>query len=228
MRDTIIRPALAAMVLLPIAACAPKMSPQAAAIDSLAIAQQVIAAERYFAAQSERVGPLTALRATAAPGAMLFSPEPVPMEQVPAEVLDTPRGIHLNIHRVVLSCDATLAATTGTTRQADGQRSSYTTIWQVQGDGNWRWIADHAGEAGAALADVTTPAVEVAECPGAEGPDAHNDPAPGEARGGSRDSTLQWDWVDAGNMRGLRVTMWIGPRYVTTILPGTPPMSPQR
>ena len=183
-------------------------------------ARRVIAAERGFAALAQSAGQWTAFRATAAPGALLFWPDPVPVERALAGLADPPRSVNWQPHRVVVSCDATLAATTGAAQWPDGRHGWFTTIWERQADGDWKWIADHGGFVPAALPAPATPAVEIAECPGAIGPDRQPSAAQGEARGGSADATLLWDW--AGEAGGLRVTIWIGPRYAPTILPGPP------
>lgn len=180
-------------------------------------AQEVIAAERAFAALAQSDGQWTAFRATAAPGAWLFWPEPTSVEQALAGIADPPRSVAWQPHRVVISCDGTMAATTGAAQWPDGRPGWFTTVWERQPGGEWRWVADHGGYATAPLAAVTTPAVELAECPGAGGPVQEPTPVT-DVRGGSTDGTLLWDWVDGG----LRVTMWIGPRYAPTILPGPP------
>lgn len=183
-------------------------------------ARRVIAAERAFAALARTSGQWTAFRATAAPGALLFWPDPVPVERALAGLADPPRSVDWQPHRVVMSCDATLAATTGAAQWPDGRNGWFTTIWARQADGSWKWIADHGGIVPTALPAPATPAVELAECPGAIGPERQPPVDPGEARGGSADATLLWDWT--GPEGGLRVTMWIGPRYTPTILPGSP------
>ncbi len=227
---------LTVFVAWAVTACAPQTAWQVAGLDrvgaadrgvladgmdSIAIAQQVIAAERDFAEQAQRHGQWTAFRATAAPGALLFWPHPMPVERALAGLSDPLQAVRWQPHRVIVSCDNTLAATTGASQTEGGGHGYFTTIWRLQSDGSWRWIADHGGELDVALPAVTTPAVEIAECPGSEGPEVQDAPAPGEARGGSRDNSLLWDFVP-GETGGLRVTMWIGPRYAPTILPGAP------
>ena len=209
---------------LALAACAPVAAPAGpAAPDGIAIAQQVIAAERIFAARAQSEGQWTAFRATAAPGAWLFWTEPTSVEQALAGLADPPRSVAWQPHRVVVSCDGTMAATTGAAQWPDGRPGWFVTVWERQRGGEWRWVADHGGYLTAPLPAVTTPAVELAECPGAEGP--VREPAPvTDVRGGSTDGTLLWDWV-AG--QGLRVTMWIGPRYAPTIHPGPPAPAPR-
>jgi hypothetical protein len=208
----------AAILATSLAACAPVVTSQATAPDGIAIAQQVIAAERSFAERAQRDGQWTAFRATAAPGALLFWPTPMPVERALAGLADPPASVRWQPHRVIVSCDGTLAATTGAAQWPDGRHGWFTTIWARQAAGDWRWIADHGGDVAMPLPEPATPQVEIAECPGAEGP--VQEPGAGyDHRGGSADSTLLWDWLDG---RGLRVTMWIGPRYAPTILPGPP------
>lgn len=212
------RNVLAGILAMTAVACAPVAAPQIAAPDGIAIAQQVIAAERAFAEQAQRDGQWTAFRATAAPGALLFWPEPTPVERALAGLANPPQAVRWQPHRVIVSCDGTLAATTGAAQWPDGRHGWFTTIWARQAIGDWRWIADHGGDVTVPLVAPATPQVELAECPGAEGPT--QEPAAGyEHRGASADGTLLWDWLDG---RGLRVTMWIGPRYAPTILPGAP------
>ena len=215
---------LLAIMALAAVGCAPVAAPPLAAPDGIAVAQEVIAAERAFAARAQAEGQWTAFRATAAPGALLFWPDPTPVERALAGLADPPRSVAWQPHRVIVSCDGSLAATNGAAQWPDGRHGWFTTVWARQTDGGWRWIADHGGFLTAPLAAVPTPAVEVAECPGAEGPPPQlfiN----GGPRGGSQDGTLLWDFVPGANGRdggGLRVTMWIGPRYAPTILPGPP------
>jgi hypothetical protein len=194
-------------------------SPQRTATDRIAIAQQVIAAERAFAERAQREGQWTAFRGTAAPDAVMFVPQRVNAQQWLSGRADPPQSVRWQPHRVAVSCDGTLAATTGSAQWPDGTAGWFTTIWQRQANGEWRWIADHGGTGTEPWFVPEIPIVEVAECPGAEGPEPQPMPAAGEARGASRDHTLLWDWVDG---RGLRVTMWIGPHYAPTILPGPP------
>lgn len=225
MRESFMRAFFAALLITPAVACAPVAAPQVAAPDRIAVAQQVIAAERDFAARAQRDGQWTAFRATAAPGALLFWPGPTPVERALAGLADPPRSVNWQPHRVVIACDNTLAATTGAAQWPDGRHGWFTTIWARQADGSWKWIADHGGIVPTALPEPATPAVELAECPGAEGPEPQGTPGPDEVRGGSRDDTLLWDFVpgaNGGDGGGLRVTMWIGPRYAPTILPGPP------
>lgn len=215
------RVSLAAVLATTAAACAPVATVQTAAPDGIAIAQQVIAAERDFAALAEREGQWTAFRATATADALMFVPDAVNAQQWLRGRADPPVAVRWQPHRVIVSCDGSLAATTGAAQWPGGSHGYFTTIWQRQTDGRWRWIADFGERLGAPLANITTPMVELAECPGAEGPEPQAPAAPGEARGGSRDNTLLWNFVP-GERGGLRVSMWIGPRYAPTILPGAP------
>ena len=77
-----------------------------------------------------------------------------------------------------------------------------------------------------------TPIVELAACPGAEGPQREGDDRlridPSFVGGASTDRTLLWHWDMQGDVQGLGVSVWIGPRYATTITPGAPAMSPPR
>lgn len=212
-----------AMIVTAMIACTPVAAPQTVAPDGIAIAQEVLAAERAQVETAQRLGDRAAIRATMADDAWLFDSHPVRAREVMQGSDDAASEYtRRQAHRVIVSCDGSLVATTGAAQVGDVDLGWYTTIWARQADGGWRWVADQGGILAESLTAPATPAVEIAECPGAEGPDAQGAPAPGEARGGSRDHTLLWDWVNAGRTRGLRVTMWIGPRYAPTINPAPP------
>lgn len=218
---------LAAILATTALGCAPAAAPQSVTLDGITIAQEVLAVERAYAERAQRDGQWTAFRATAAVDAIMFWPDPVPAAQVLANLPDPARSVRWQPHRVIVSCDGTMVATTGAAQYADDSNGSFTTIWARQADGGWRWVADYGDNVASPIPEPATPQVEVAECPGSEGPDpaALSDDIVG---GWSNDGTLTWDWMDTPASRGLRVTMWIGPRYAPTILPGPPaPASPR-
>lgn len=184
-------------------------------------AQEVIAAEQAFAALAQRSGQWTAFRAFAAPDAVMFVPGPTPADQWLAGRNDPPQSVAWQPHRIIVSCDATLAASTGAVQFPGGLNGVYTTIWARQADGGWRWIADDGGTVERPLPTAVTPEVEVADCPSSEGPDPQGFVPATEGRGASRDATLLWDW-QPGASPGLRVSMWVGVRFAPIILQGPP------
>lgn len=220
------RGAIAVVMLALVTGCAPVAAPPQnmaanARADAARIAQEIINTERAYAESARRDGQWTAFRAYAAPDAVMFVPGPTPADQWLAGKADPPQSADWQPHRVIVSCDGTLAVSTGAAQFAGGLNGVYVTIWARQADGSWRWIADDGGTVERALSAPAAPAVEVAECPGSEGPEPQGFVPTSEARGASRDATLLWDWRE-GPSPGLRVTMWIGTRFAPTILPGSP------
>ncbi len=184
-------------------------------------AQQVLAAEAQFAAAAQRDGQWTAFAAFAAPDARLFVPQAVNAQAWLRGRANPPVAVRWQPHRIAIACDATLAATFGAVQHADGRNGWFTTIWQRQTNGGWKWVADNGGIVSQPITAPEIPAIEVAECPGAVGPPRFV-PAHDFIGGASRDASLLWDWQDLGADNpnsGLRTTMWIGTRYTPTITP---------
>ena len=184
-------------------------------------ALEVLNAERAFAAMAQARGQWTAFRAYAAPDALMFVPDATNAQGWLRERADPPRSVDWQPHRVVIACDGTLAATQGAAQWPDGSHGWFVKVWQLQGDGTWKWVADTGGRLTTPLVAPATVPVEIADCPGAVRPDIVAYPA-GAAAGLSRDGTLAWDWRDTPAQRGLRVSIWIGTRYAPTILAGPP------
>ena len=110
---------------------------------ALAVAMPVEAAERAFAAQAQREGQWTAFRTTAAPDAVMFDPEMVRTHDLLAGKADPPAAVMWWPARTITSCDGTLALSTGpwTTRTGKAQ-GTFTTVWQRQAGGGWKWLYD--------------------------------------------------------------------------------------
>jgi hypothetical protein len=209
-------------ILMPLAlvACAPTALPQRQPIDAIAIGQQVLAAERALEQRAQQDGEWTAFRATAAPGARLLIGEPVAASTWLNGRADPPQSSRWQPSRVVVSCDGTMAATTGNAQNDGTINTVFATIWVRQSTGEWRWLAYDSGSVEQRVPAPTpvTPLVELAECPGSEGPPPQNQADRNGNQGGSRDNTLLWDWQQ-DPVPGLRVTIWIGPRYAPSITP---------
>lgn len=127
---------------------------------ALFIALQVMSvadAEQAFAAMAARDGQWTAFRATAADNATMFVPGPV-------KALDWLRGRADPVAAVawvpdiaVTACDGSMAVTTGPYREPGGASGRFSTVWQRQADGGWKWVLDQGGPAPAkALEKVRT------------------------------------------------------------------------
>lgn len=154
----------------------------------------VIAADIALAGVARDKDLWSAYRQTAGPGAVLFVPQPVDapawLKRRPA---DPQAGVRRKVHAAWMSCDGSLALTTGGWRDPRGANGWYVTAWQRQTDGSWRWTLNETGRLGAALA---TPEVIVASIASCEPPPAGSVgavPVIGLWRGGnSADGTLYW------------------------------------
>ena len=126
---------LAALLAASLAAAAPR-----AGVD------EVVAAERAFAAAARTDGVNAAFLRWSAPDALLFQPGPVnakaalqanPIPALPLEWWPAYAGI---------AASGDLGFTTGPYVAGSGDRQGhgwYFTIWRRQADGSWLWILDH-------------------------------------------------------------------------------------
>lgn len=133
---------LAAALLIALAAAAPA---------SAETAEEAVAAERAFAAAASRDGVAPAFRATAAPDALLFAPDPVPAQ---AELARWPEGGAGSLlwapSLTAVARSGDLAFNTGpyVMRRPGGEtRGWFFTLWRRQPDGGWRWLIDKGVDA---------------------------------------------------------------------------------
>ncbi len=129
-----------------------------------AAAPTVIDAERAFVQMAQDRGQWTAFRATAAPDAVLFMPQPVNAHEFLKPLKDPPKAVRWWPVKSWQSCDGTLAVNTGGAVWPDGHYSYFTTVWQRQSDGGWKWVYDNGVNAGVKLEQVTKPITEQSPC----------------------------------------------------------------
>lgn len=185
----------------------------------------VIAAEIAFAKLAQEKGQWTAFRATAMPDAVMFVPQMVLAQQWLKGKADPARAVSWQPHQVWSSCDGSLAVTRGAWQGEKGASGYFTTVWQRQKDGKYKWVADQ-GEALPMPLDAPEMIVaKVADCPpGYRGkpvkrpklPPVPFDPA--HRLGKSDDGTLTWDVAVAPS--GAR-------RFVVTLLSSGQPATVQ-
>ncbi|MBC2663485.1 hypothetical protein H7F50_17220 [Novosphingobium flavum] len=153
----------------------------------------VIAAELAFARDAQQRGQWTAFAAAAAPDAVMFVPRMVWAQQWLLGRANPPQALRWQPQQVWSSCDGTLMVSRGTWQaprssgvggEATGatpapRQGWFTTLWQRQPDGAYRWVLDHGDEA-ASLPDAPEMiSALVADCPPRARP-------PGMAEGGAR------------------------------------------
>lgn len=178
----------------------------------------IVAAEIAFAQLAQRKGQWTAFRATAADDAVMFVPQPVPARAWLKKQPDPPRAVAWQPHQVWLSCDGSLAASYGAWQQPNGTNGYFTTIWQRQPKGDYKWVMDQGDTLGEALSPPEMIASKVAPCVrgGPRGGMAASKPparTPATSGGGrSDDGTMTWSVaVDAECGRALTVSLSQGP-----------------
>jgi hypothetical protein len=180
---------------------------------------KVAAADIGFARAAREDGQWTAFRQFAANGAIMHG-ENGPIEAGPwlAAQKDPDKSVQWGPNSVWSSCDGSLAVTFGRFETAEGLFGSYTTVWELQSDREYKWVYDVG-----AVDDPQPPAPpelpeddedtiivsglaiidgKVADCRSSEAPlpPTRVFAGAGDAqRGGgvSRDSTLMWRWVHA-------------------------------
>ncbi|NYT41972.1 nuclear transport factor 2 family protein [Sphingomonas sp. R-74633] len=129
----------------------------------------LVAAERDFAADAQRIGITGAFRAHAASDSVLLTPEPVAAPERLAKQRDTP-GLTLEWHPSVagIARSHDLGFTTGPYRMVDGGRvlaGQFLTIWSRGADGRWRWFLDHGlpPQAAEGAASLPTQVIRLAD-----------------------------------------------------------------
>ena len=123
-----------------------------------------IAAEFAFARLAQDKGQWTAFRATAAEDAVMFAPQMVRAKDWLKGRADPPVAVRWQPHRVWSSCDGSLAITQGAW-QRPGSVGYFTTVWQRQRDGGYKWVFDHGDTLAEAQAAPEMIAAKVADCP---------------------------------------------------------------
>jgi hypothetical protein len=130
-----------------------------------AAAPTPIEAERAYAALAQTRGQWTAFRATAAPDALMFVPEPVRAAQWLAGRADPPVPVIWWPARGWLSCDGRLGVNFGPwIRKAGALVGTFTTVWVRGGDGAWKWRLDRGDVGRRPVAASDRPAVRRASC----------------------------------------------------------------
>lgn len=183
----------------------------------------VVAAEIAFAKMAQEKGQWTAFRATATKDAVMFVPQIVATQDWLKGKADPAKAVAWQVHQVWSSCDGSLAVTRGAWQGEGGTSGYFTTVWQRQKDGKYKWIADQGEPLPMALDAPEMIVAKVADCPpGYRGKPPRQakmvaaplDPA---RRGGkSLDGTLTWDAaVATDGARRFVVTMASGGQPVT-------------
>lgn len=176
-------------------------------------------AERAFAADARTLGQWTAFRKWAAPDATMFVPQPVNAQAWLNDRKDPPASVDRWPTASYVSCDSGLAVNTGGWKRPDGSVGYFSTVWQRQKDGGWKWIVDRGASRVTPRAKSVRPVLRTAACPARPiDPRLIGYRYGGSDDGASRDGSLQYHWWDGGgDNTALKIELWDTHAFVTVI-----------
>jgi ketosteroid isomerase-like protein len=117
-----------------------------AATPARASVEEVVAAERAFAALAQEKGVAPAFATYIAEDGLIFIPDPKPGKKLLQSVPSRPGSLRWWPIYAGAAASGDLGFTTGPFVADDGKTKGYGhffTIWKRQPDGSWRWLIDH-------------------------------------------------------------------------------------
>lgn len=171
---------------------------------------KVVAAEVALGQLARRKGQWQAFRETAAEGATMFVPQPVDARQWLKSQPEPATAMSWQPQDVFLSCDGSLAVASGPWQKAQGAQGTFTTVWQRQKKGEYKWVMSQAEDGAPSPGASDMIRSSVATCPrGPRSSTATPVAFPAGTRGGwSADGTLSWSvTVAADCSRTLSVSL---------------------
>lgn len=159
----------------------------------------VIAAELALTRMARDKGQWTAMRESAAPGAVMLVPGlPLARVWLKQQGAEPATPARWQPHAVSSSCDGSLMVVTGAWSAADGQ-GEYASVWERQPRGDYKWLVRTATTEANPPAEPEMLAARVADCalairgkPDGDKPAVPAAPDPVAREGRSRDGTLAW------------------------------------
>jgi hypothetical protein len=185
--------------------------------DRRADPSKVIAAELAFARLAQEKGQWTAFLETSADDAVMFVPQPVNAHDWLKGRANPPQAVRWQPHQVWSSCDGSLAVTKGAWQRPNGTVGYFTTVWERQRDGDYKWVMDQGDVLAQPLAAPEMVAASVADCAidASASATAMAGVAADDRRSGwSRDGTLIYSTdVRSDQSRSVRLRRWNGTAY---------------
>ncbi|MFZ1743475.1 MAG: hypothetical protein WAT93_11495, partial [Pontixanthobacter sp.] len=102
----------------------------------------IVAAEMAFARTAQEKGQWTAFREFAAEGAVMFAPGPVDAQTWLKQQSNPGQAVQWQAHEIWMSCDGSIAVSKGAWQAPDQTNGYFTTVWQRQMNGEYRWLLD--------------------------------------------------------------------------------------
>ena len=188
----------------------------------------VIAAELAFAQLAQAKGQWTAFRETASADAEMFVPQRVNAQAWLKGRADPAVAVKWQPHQVWSSCDGSFSVTRGAWqgRKATGH---FTTVWQRQKDGGFKWVLDMGDPVATPLIAPEMIAAKVADCSPPRlaipvSPEPATSPAPDRKQRGSLDGTLIYvTEILADGSQLFVVKLWDGKAFNTVLDTGVAP-----
>jgi hypothetical protein len=188
-----------------------------------------VEAERAFAADAQTLGQWTAFRKWAADDATMFVPQPVNAQAFLKDRRDPAQAIDWWPTASFISCDGSLAVNTGGWKRPDGSVGYFSTVWQRQADGGWKWVVDGGDTLKIPRDRSATPIAKTATCLERGRALGVRVESPGDTvgQGRSKDGTLFWSWtVTPSGERTFTASIWDGRKLRGVIddhIAGSPP-----
>jgi hypothetical protein len=171
-------------------------------------------AERAYAAMAQQKGQWTAFRATAAPGAIIFVPDPVDAATFLKDRKDPAVAVKWQPAESYLSCDGKTGANIGPW-QRPASVGYFATVW-TRTNGTWRWNLDFgdALEKAMPAAPASVRARRASCRPANPALLAKLSDVQKSGKGSSADHSIEWRWrVEQDGSRHLLVYLWNGSGY---------------
>jgi hypothetical protein len=190
-------------------------------------ATTAVDAERAFAADAKTIGQWTAFRKWSTDDAVMFIPQPTNAHDFLKDRRDPAQAIDWWPTASYISCDGKVAVNTGGWKRPDGSVGYFSTVWERQIDGSWKWTVDGGDSLKVARDRPASPKIVRASCrdirsktrdvvtvTGTPGPAS----SAKSAIGGSKDDSLTWLWiVEADSSRRFMLGYWNGRAFVDAL-----------
>lgn len=217
---------LAILPLLLLAGCAPTPNPHRYEDRPPPTSpSDLVSAEMAYNRLAQEKGQWTAFRETAAPDAVMFTPQLVQAQSWLKGRADPAQSVRWQPYQVFISCDGTLGATTGAAQWPNGDQGYYITVWRRDANARgtdkilkqWSWVADAGGPLPTPLTPPESIETRVASCKGT--PTEATSPVPSNSdyrMGKSTDETLEWYAArTADGSQRLFVNIWDGTAMIS-------------
>lgn len=211
------------VILFALSACASAPKYNGPRVPLKANPSAIVAAELAFARLAREKGQWTSFRETMTREAVMFVPERVLAAEWLKGRADPATAVTWQPHQVWSSCDGSIGVSHGAWQGMNGQ-GYFTTAWQRQPDGSYKWMMDHGVPLDTPLAAPEAISAKVADCKGApyipisipaEGVDFR--------LGISKDQSLQWEsMVNPDLSRTISVRVWNGSDFDTVLIDKVP------